>query len=66
MYDLKQGRIPEESYPKCDCKRYLSVLLRTLFLRIHDQHLETVLDVREADIRIVVEGKELDIGVELL
>ena len=25
MYDLKQGRIPEESYPKCDCKRYLIV-----------------------------------------
>ncbi len=44
----------------------LRVLLRTLFLRIHDQHLETVLDVRGADIRIVVEGKDLDIGVELL
>ena len=24
MYDLKQGRITEESYPKCDCKRYLN------------------------------------------
>ena len=44
----------------------LRVIIRTMFIRIHDQHLETVLDVREADIRIVVEGKELDIGVELL
>lgn len=73
MYDLKQGRIPKESCPKCDCKRYLikdkelriffcmkkeiytlRILLRTLFLRVHDQHLQPVLDVREADIRIVV------------
>ena len=43
----------------------LRALLRTLLLRVHDQHLETVLDVREADIRIVVEGQDLDIGVEL-
>ena len=44
----------------------LRVLLRILFPRVHDQHLKPVLDVCEADIRIVIERKDLDIRVELL
>ena len=35
-------------------------------LRVHDQHLESVLDVGETDVRVVVQRKDLGVRIELL
>lgn len=56
-----------DGFLRCGAIRVMARPLgRARFARVHDEHLQAVFDVGEANVGIEVEGQNLRIGVQLL